>query len=108
MELFSFPSSTATLCVLTVIVAVIPLWVVKMMNTLWLRPKRLEKLLREQGLRGDPYSLSPSNSNINHAPQNNRRSQSFLVSDDVAPRLSLPSHNTVAKHGSLFLLPNNL
>ncbi|QCD86113.1 cytokinin trans-hydroxylase [Vigna unguiculata] len=87
------------MCVLSVIVAVVPLWAMKMLNTLWLRPKRLEKLLRAQGLRGDPYSLSLSTSNINHAPQNNLQSQSFVVSDDVAPRLSLPANNTVAKYG---------
>ncbi|BAT90256.1 hypothetical protein VIGAN_06146700, partial [Vigna angularis var. angularis] len=98
MELFSFTSSTAILCLVSVIVGVIPLWAVKMVYTLWLRPKRFEKLLRAQGLRGDPYSLLFT-SNQNPAPQNNPQSQSFIVSDDVAPRLSLGPNNTVAKYG---------
>jgi len=37
MELLSSsPFSVATVCVLSVMVAVIPLWTVKMVNTLWL------------------------------------------------------------------------
>ncbi|WVZ02634.1 hypothetical protein V8G54_023440 [Vigna mungo] len=99
MELFSFSSSTAIVCLVSVIVGVIPLWAVKMVYTLWLRPKRFEKLLRAQGLRGDPYSLSLFTPNQNPTLQNNPQSQSFLVSDDVAPRLSLLSNNTVAKYG---------
>ncbi|WVZ03776.1 hypothetical protein V8G54_024582 [Vigna mungo] len=103
MELSSFSFSTAIVCLVSVIVGVIPLWALKIVNTLWFRPKRFEKLLRAQGLRGDPYSLFTSNQN--QAPQNKHNSQSFVVSDDVAPRLSLPTYNTVAKYGSLFLPP---
>ncbi|XP_022633038.1 11-oxo-beta-amyrin 30-oxidase-like [Vigna radiata var. radiata] len=108
MEVFSFSSSTAIVCLVSVIAGVIPLWALKMVYTLWLRPKRFEKLLRAQGLRGDPYTFSLFTPNQNPAPQNNPQSQSFLVSDDVAPRLSLLPNNTVAKYGSLFLPPQNL
>jgi len=94
-------SSTAILCVLTVIIAVLPVWAMKTLNSLWLRPKRFENLLRAQGLHGDPYSLSPPSSNQNHHPQNTPPSQSFLLSDDAAPRVFLPVYNTVAKYGSL-------
>ncbi|XP_027908929.1 11-oxo-beta-amyrin 30-oxidase-like [Vigna unguiculata] len=102
MELLSSsPFSAATVCVLSVIVAVIPLWAVKMVNTLWLRPKRLEKLLRAQGLHGDPYSLSPSTSNQNQSEVQQQKpdSESFALSDDVAPRLSTSLYYTIAKYG---------
>jgi len=101
MELSSVSSSTAILCVLTVIIAVVPIWAVKMLNSLWLRPKSFEKLLRAQGLHGDPYSLSRPSPNQNQPPQNTPNSQSFAVSDDVAPRVFSPVLNTVAKYGSL-------
>jgi len=109
MELLSSsPFSAATVCVLSVIVAVIPLWAVKMVNALWLRPKRLEKLLRAQGLHGDPYSLSPptSNQNQSEVQQQKPDSESFALSDDVAPRLSTSLYYTIAKYGTL--LPNIL
>ncbi|KAK7342755.1 hypothetical protein VNO80_25711 [Phaseolus coccineus] len=99
MQLSSSSSSTAILCVLTVIIAVLPVWAVKTLNSLWLRPKRFEKLLRAQGLHGDPYSLSRPSSNQNQPPQDTPHSQSFVLSDDVAPRVFLPAYNTVAKYG---------
>ncbi|ESW05208.1 hypothetical protein PHAVU_011G161100 [Phaseolus vulgaris] len=95
----SSSSSTAILCVVTVIIAVVPVLVLKTLNFLWLRPKRFEKLLRAQGLHGDPYSLSPPSSNQDQPPQNTPPSQSFVLSDDVAPCLFLPVYNTVAKYG---------
>ncbi|KAL9297996.1 hypothetical protein ACSQ67_023892 [Phaseolus vulgaris] len=55
----SSSSSTAILCVVTVIIAVGSVLALNTLNSLWLRPKRFEKLLRAQGLHGDPYSLSP-------------------------------------------------
>jgi len=103
MELSLSSSSTAILCVVTVIIAVVPVWAVKTLNSLWLRPKRFEKLLRAQGLHGDPYSLSPPSSNQNQPPQDTSHSESFVLSDDVAPRIFTQAHNTVAKYGSLFV-----
>ncbi|KAL9297988.1 hypothetical protein ACSQ67_023884 [Phaseolus vulgaris] len=91
--------SSSILCVLTVIIAVLPIWAVKTLNSLWLRPKRLEKLLRAQGLHGDPYSLSRPSSNHNQPPQDTPHSESFVLSDDVAPRIFTQAHNTVAKYG---------
>ncbi|ESW05209.1 hypothetical protein PHAVU_011G161200 [Phaseolus vulgaris] len=95
----SSSSSTAILCVVTVIIAVGSVLALKTLNSLWLRPKRFEKLLRAQGLHGDPYSLSPPSSNQDHPPQNMHPSRSFVLSDDVAPRVFLPAYNTVAKYG---------
>ncbi|KAL9297991.1 hypothetical protein ACSQ67_023887 [Phaseolus vulgaris] len=91
--------SSSILCVLTVIIAVVPIWAVKTLNSLWFRPKRFEKLLRAQGLHGDPYSLSRPSSNQNQPPQDTPHSESFVLSDDVAPRIFTQAHNTVAKYG---------
>ncbi|KAL9297994.1 hypothetical protein ACSQ67_023890 [Phaseolus vulgaris] len=99
MELSLSSSSTAILCVLTVIIAVVPVWAVRTLNSLWFRPKRFEKLLRAQGLHGDPYSLSRPSSNQNQPPQDTPHSESFVLSDDVAPRIFTQAHNTVAKYG---------
>nr|QFS19024.1 cytochrome P450 72A141 [Glycine soja] len=92
-------SSAAAICVVTVLVAVIPIWALKMLNSLWLRPKRFERLLRAQGFHGDPYSLSHHNSNQTLLQQHQLNSQPFPLSDDVAPRVSSLLHHTIDKYG---------
>ncbi|TKY66495.1 11-oxo-beta-amyrin 30-oxidase [Spatholobus suberectus] len=95
-QLFSSP---AAIWVVSVIVAVIHLWALHMLNSLWLRPKRFERLLRAQGLQGDPYSLSCRNSNHTHMQQHEPKSQPFALSNDVAPRVFTSLYHTIAKYG---------
>ncbi|RDX79616.1 11-oxo-beta-amyrin 30-oxidase, partial [Mucuna pruriens] len=66
-------------------VGVISIWTLqKMMNSVWLRPKRFERVLREQGLKGHPYSLFPHYSNPTLMQLNHSNSQPFTLSHDVA------------------------
>nr|H1A988.1 RecName: Full=11-oxo-beta-amyrin 30-oxidase; AltName: Full=Cytochrome P450 72A154 [Glycyrrhiza uralensis]BAL45207.1 cytochrome P450 monooxygenase [Glycyrrhiza uralensis] len=88
--------------VLTVILAAIPIWVCHMVNTLWLRPKRLERHLRAQGLHGDPYKLSLDNSKQTYMLKLQQEAQSKsigLSKDDAAPRIFSLAHQTVHKYG---------
>nr|QFS19012.1 cytochrome P450 72A695 [Cajanus cajan] len=80
--------------VVTLIAAVISLWALHKLNSLWLRPKRLERFLRAQGLQGYPYSLSPP-----HVQLNEPKPQPFALSNDVAPRLSSLLYHTISKYG---------
>ncbi|KAK7287125.1 hypothetical protein RIF29_00187 [Crotalaria pallida] len=94
----------SSLIFFTLILAVVPIWALKKLNTLWLRPKRLEKLLRAQGLQGDPYKL-PSIKNLKQLYmlkiQEEAKSKSIGLSNasDVAPHVFLPTHHTVNKYG---------
>ncbi|KAK7405286.1 hypothetical protein VNO78_06486 [Psophocarpus tetragonolobus] len=99
MKELLFSSSATTICVVTVIVAVIPLWALHMLNSLWLRPKRFEKLLRAQGLNGEPYSLFIRKSNHSNTQQDHNSSQPFALSDDVTPHVSSLVYATIAKYG---------
>ncbi|WJX87364.1 hypothetical protein P8452_69568 [Trifolium repens] len=101
MEEFVFPTATTIIiCVLTVILAVIP-W--DLFNKLWLKPKRLEKLLISQGLQGDPYKLSllMDNSKQNYLMklQQEAISKSIGLSKQAAPSIFSPLHQTVHKYG---------
>lgn len=87
--------SPATFWILTAIIAIIPLWAFQKLNSLWLRPKRLEKLLRAQGLQGDPYKLFNSKLKMEHEA----KSKPFDTSNDVAPRIFSFVHQTVQKYG---------
>ncbi|KAL1349856.1 hypothetical protein AAHE18_07G186200 [Arachis hypogaea] len=49
-------SSPTAICFI-IVVPLVLLWAWKLLNWLWLRPKRLEKLLRAQGLQGNKYRV---------------------------------------------------
>jgi hypothetical protein len=102
MEEFVFPTATTIIiCVLTLILAVIP-W--HLFNKLWLKPKRLEKLLISQGLQGDTYKLSllMDNSKQNYMMklQQEAKSKSIGLSKHAAPSIFSPLHQTVHKYGT--------
>ncbi|XP_061352285.1 11-oxo-beta-amyrin 30-oxidase-like [Gastrolobium bilobum] len=97
MELFS----TAAIWVLTVILAVIPIWAWQMLNSFYLKPKRLERVLRGQGLQGDPYKLSVDNPKQLYMLklQQEAKSKSIGLSDDVTPHIFSAAQQTVNKYG---------
>ncbi|KAL2326854.1 hypothetical protein Fmac_020281 [Flemingia macrophylla] len=85
--------------VVSVIVSVISLWALHLLNSLCLSPKRLERLLRAQGLQGDPYTLSQRNSLQTNTQHNHPKPPPFALSNDVAPRLSSHLYQTISKYG---------
>ena len=98
-----FSSSVLALCakMLSIIITVIWFW--RVVNWVWLRPKRLEKCLRKQGLKGTSYKflfgdLKESSKMIKEA-----RSKPITLSDDVVPRVYPFVHLTVQKYG-IYLL----
>jgi hypothetical protein len=107
---FVFPTETTIMiCVLTVILAVIPL---HLFNNLWLKPKRLEKLIISQGLQGDPYKLSLLMDNSKQIYmmklQQEAKSKSIGLSKQAAPSIFSPSHQSVQKYGKYATHFNNL
>lgn len=93
------------LLILTVIVAAIPIIAWKKLKSLWLKPKKLEKLLKAQGLQGDPYKLN-SNSGQNLKQmylQQQAKSKPFGVITDVTPQFFSTVHQTVYKYGTRLL-----
>ncbi|XP_061365533.1 cytochrome P450 72A68-like isoform X2 [Gastrolobium bilobum] len=83
--------------IITMIVAIIWSW--RVLNWLWLKPKRLERLLREQGLQGNPYKIMVGDLKDILKMQKEARSKTMNLSDDIVPRvLSFVQHN-VNKHG---------
>ncbi|OIW06698.1 hypothetical protein TanjilG_04092 [Lupinus angustifolius] len=89
--------SSIAAIVFTVILAVIPIWAWKKVNALWLRPKRLEKLLRSQGLQGDSYKLFGYNNQSHMNMQ--QQPKSIGLTNQVAPYFFFPVHQTVNKYG---------
>ncbi|KAL9297987.1 hypothetical protein ACSQ67_023883 [Phaseolus vulgaris] len=104
-------SSTAILCVLTVIIAVLPVWAMKTLNSLWLRPKRFEKLLRAQGKNSflwegttpkviitDPNHIKEVFNNIHdfQKPKMSSIAKFFICGLNMLPAFSQSCHDVIS------------
>ncbi|KEH38470.1 putative 11-oxo-beta-amyrin 30-oxidase [Medicago truncatula] len=75
------------------------IWSWKVLNLLWLKPKKLEKLLREQGLKGNQYRLLVGDMKEYFNMEKEAKSKSMNLSDDITPRV-IPYYNeSVRIHG---------
>ncbi|BAT93215.1 hypothetical protein VIGAN_07214500 [Vigna angularis var. angularis] len=84
---------------LTLIVTLVLICAWKILNWLWFKPKRLEKLLREQGFQGNPYRLLVGDSKDLLKTRNKALSKPMNLSDNIIPRVTSYTHHTINKHG---------
>ncbi|KAL2331249.1 hypothetical protein Fmac_018830 [Flemingia macrophylla] len=90
-------AALATILILILILVLICTW--KVLNWLWLRPKRLERLLRNQGLQGNPYKLLVGDMKELLKMRNEALSKPMTFSHDIVPRVFNYIQDTVHKHG---------
>ncbi|KAI3411501.1 uncharacterized protein J3R85_017927 [Psidium guajava] len=93
---------------LAAVLAVLATCAWRVVNWVWLRPKRLERLLRQQGLSGKPYTFLFGDLKENARLLKEAKSKPIAVSDDIKPRL-LPflhrSSQTYGKDSFMWLGP---
>ena len=82
-----------------IILIICLIWSWKVLNWLWLKPKKLEKLLREQGLKGNPYRLLVGDMKEYFKMEKEAKSKSMNLSDDITPRVSPYYNQSVRIHG---------
>ena len=87
----------ATAVAVIVMVALIGGW--RVLNWLWLRPKKLERLLRKQGLQGNPYRILIGDTKDILKMQKEARSKPMNLSDDIVPRVFSHVQQSVNKYG---------
>ncbi|KGN59713.2 cytochrome P450 CYP72A219 [Cucumis sativus] len=75
------------------------LWGWRIVNWVWLRPKRLEKLLRQQGLAGNSYRFLFGDTKEIGVAVRQARLQSMTFSHDIASRATPSSYPTIHKYG---------
>ncbi|XP_061337077.1 cytochrome P450 72A68-like isoform X1 [Gastrolobium bilobum] len=90
--------ATSAGIIFTVIVAMI--WAWRVLNWLWLKPKRLERLLREQGLQGNPYKIMVGDLKDIMKMQKEARSKPMNLSEDIVPRVFPFVQKNVNKQGN--------
>ncbi|KAE9621567.1 putative secologanin synthase [Lupinus albus] len=91
-------SCVSTTLFVTLILGIV-IWLWKFVNQFWIRPKKLEKFLREQGLNGNPYK--PLSGDINDLFKSSMEAEAkpMPLSDDIVPRVLPYFHQTWVKHG---------
>ncbi|XP_047336105.1 cytochrome P450 CYP72A219-like [Impatiens glandulifera] len=82
----------ATSLVLLLAVVITLIW--KVINWVWIRPKRLEKLLRQQGLKGNPYRIFHGDLKELKAMVEATNSRPIDLSNDITSRV-LPFHRHI-------------
>ncbi|KAI4333425.1 hypothetical protein L6164_018244 [Bauhinia variegata] len=92
-------SAIYVLLMLTVLI----IWTWRALNWVWLRPKRLERLLREQGLQGSSYRLLVGDSNQMIKMLKEAKSKPMNLSHNIAPRVFSFYHQTFNKYGTPLL-----
>lgn len=84
------------------------LWGWRIVNWVWLRPKRLEKLLRQQGLAGNSYRFLFGDTKEIGVAVRQARSQSMTFSHDIASRATPSSYPTIHKYGTIHVSSSHL
>ncbi|KAL8131892.1 cytochrome P450 72A397-like [Apium graveolens] len=74
-------------------------WAWRVLNWVWVKPRKMEKCLRQQGLHGNSYRFLYGDSKESSALVKNALSKPINLSDDAVARASPFIHHTVGKYG---------
>ncbi|KAJ0102770.1 hypothetical protein Patl1_04990 [Pistacia atlantica] len=91
MEMYDLKSIAVSIVLVTVVT-----WAWRLLNWVWFRPKKFEKYLRQQGLKGKPYRLLYGDLKENLMMIKEAKSSPLNLSDDVVP-LVLPFIDKLVK-----------
>ncbi|XP_021760423.1 cytochrome P450 CYP72A219-like [Chenopodium quinoa] len=92
----NYPIPSLITTIILVIVLII-LW--KAVNGVWLRPKKMEKLLRRQGFKGNPYKLIVGDVKEIITQTKAALRKPISLEDDHLPRIVCFIHDIIQKHG---------
>ncbi|KAG5597312.1 hypothetical protein H5410_038544 [Solanum commersonii] len=70
-------------------------------NWLWLKPKKLEKYLRQQGLNGNSYKLFFGDLKVGYMISKEAKSKPMNFSHDITQRVSPLLHKTFTNYGKI-------
>nr|ASB17942.1 cytochrome P450 CYP72A548 [Polygala tenuifolia]BBE15471.1 cytochrome P450 [Polygala tenuifolia] len=96
MDVSSVTVSTVALSLVTLTLLI---WTWQMLNRFWLRPKKLERLLRQQGLQGNSYKFLVGDAKLLMKMIKEAKSKPIHISEDIVPRVLPLPHLSVQKYG---------
>ncbi|KAJ4723101.1 Cytochrome P450 [Melia azedarach] len=74
----------------------------KLLNWVWLKPKKLEKLLRRQGFSGSSYKLFHGDTKEMSRMSKESSSRPISVSDDITSRILPFERHIISKYGTKY------
>ena len=77
-------------------------WFYGMVEVYWLKPKRLEKILREQGFKGNPYRLLRGDQHENDKLLKETLYKPIQLGDNIIKRMMPDVYKTLQTHGIFF------
>ncbi|KAK9063729.1 hypothetical protein SSX86_017601 [Deinandra increscens subsp. villosa] len=84
---------------IAIVVAIIARWGWKLLNWVWLRPKKLEKWLRDEGYKGNPYKLLMGDMIELAKMVKEGKSKLSPVTHDITSYALPFDHNIISKYG---------
>ncbi|KAF5199593.1 Cytochrome p450 [Thalictrum thalictroides] len=91
------------LCFLVVFLVLVAVWTLKTVNWLWLKPMKMKKYLKKQGIDGPSYKLFYGNLKEIVSMMKKARSKPMELSHHIAPRLLPFDDQTVKVYGKMFV-----
>lgn len=82
-----------------ILLVIISVWGWGVLDWIWFRPKKLEKLLNQQGLKGNSYRLLVGDLKDESALIKEARSKPINLTDDIVPRVLPLAYSTISKYG---------
>ncbi|KAJ0101591.1 hypothetical protein Patl1_04989 [Pistacia atlantica] len=95
MEFYDLKSIAVSIVLVTVVT-----WAWSVLNEVWFRPKKLERYLRQQGLKGRPYRFMYGDIKENAMMLKEAKSKPLIISDDISPVVLPFLHKLVKDYGS--------
>ncbi|GLT62245.1 hypothetical protein SLA2020_348950 [Shorea laevis] len=92
-------ASVAMAAAAWVVAVAILIWAMNFVNCVWLRPKKLERDLRQQGFSGNSYRFLYGDMKDNAIMIKEAKSRPINLTDDILPRVIPFVYHTVKKYG---------
>ncbi|KAI3469671.1 hypothetical protein Pfo_026334 [Paulownia fortunei] len=82
------------------VLAILLLWTWQFLNWVWLKPRKIERLFRKQGMKGNSYKFLFGDTKEANLMYEKAYSKTIGLHDDIAPRIMPNILETIKKYGN--------
>ncbi|KAL7105366.1 hypothetical protein ACP275_07G039900 [Erythranthe tilingii] len=90
--------------IVAAVFSVLVFWLCKFVNWVWLRPKKIERLFRKQGMNGNSYKFLFGDSKETSLMYEEAYSKPIGINDSIVPRIMPNILHTLKKYGNYSFL----